>query len=280
MTIKGLGYHCHHPEDFFVSRPHGSGNWMLLLILTPAWLVVEGERIEVPEFTAILYRMGTPQIYGARFQFYVNDYIHFEMEEGEEEFFQQLQFPMDTPFLVKNMEEVSDLLQKICLERHSANPYREISMQLYLKLLFTKLAENHCTGLQAADTPYGAELSQLRTEIYSHPQEEWSIDGMAGKLSLSRSYFQHIYRRQFGVSAMQDVLNSRMEYAKYLLYSTDRMVNIISEWCGYKTPVHFLRQFKRVTGQTPTEFRLQSRVSGEGDGSRSSVTDGQGREKV
>ena len=255
MHIVHAGYHQQHTGDFRIIRPNGSGDYLFLIVNTPAYFQIEGKRIEVPASTAMLYKKGTPQFYGTVSEIYRNDWMHFEAGEEDIAFLEYLDLPMDTPFPVEEPSALSSLIKTICVEKYSRNPFREDTLALYIRLLFIKVAENHRNDQKTHTSPYVHLLSDLRTKIYNEPHLDWDINSMAAKLSLSRYYFQHIYKQQFGTGAINDVVNSRVEHAKYLLFSTDMPVHALAEMCGYKNNVHFIRQLKRITGMTPLEYR-------------------------
>ncbi len=72
-----------------------------------------------------------------------------------------------------------------------------------------------------------------------------------GKTSLSR-IFSHVLK----ISFTQYLNSLRINYAEYLLRSTDlNMMNIAVE-CGYQNQQTFYRVFKSVHGCTPHEFRV------------------------
>lgn len=100
-------------------------------------------------------------------------------------------------------------------------------------------------------------MTQLRTVIHTDPERVMTIDDMAASVNMSRSGFQHLYKKMFGVSVMDDVISGRVERAKRLLSSTDLTVAEIASKCGYTTEYNFMRQFKSRTGKTPTEYRKQ-----------------------
>ena len=64
-------------------------------------------------------------------------------------------------------------------------------------------------------------MSILRSQIYNMPYNDWNIEGLAHQLTMSKSYFQHLYKEIFGISVMNDVIQSRIEHSKYLLSTTD-----------------------------------------------------------
>lgn len=43
-----------------------------------------------------------------------------------------------------------------------------------------------------------------------------------------------------------------------LLDHTDLTIEQLTELCGYRSEVHFYRQFKAVTGCTPAQYRRQA----------------------
>ena len=75
---------------------------------------------------------------------------------------------------------------------------------------------------------------------------------------MSRSYFQHIYREIFGVSCISDVINGKIEKAKVILSETSCTVSQAAAMCGYDNEEHFMRQFKKLVGVTPTVYRKKS----------------------
>ena len=80
----------------------------------------------------------------------------------------------------------------------------------------------------------------------------------AEKACLSPGYFGDLIRKELGISA-KDVISSHMiSIAKQRLASTDTDVSLIAYDLGFQYPKHFTRQFKRLTGQSPTEYRMAS----------------------
>lgn len=122
-----------------------------------------------------------------------------------------------------------------------------------------KIEESRASRQNEKASPYYREFVNLRERIYSNPQEDWSIDSMCRDLILSRGYFQKLYTRCFGISFTQDVINSRIELSKRLLSSTDYSIACIADQSGYSNYVHFMHQFKKIVGITPTEYRKRKK---------------------
>ena len=131
------------------------------------------------------------------------------------------------------------------------------------QLVMHRVEESRASRQNEKSSPYYREFVDLRERIYSNPQADWSIDSMCRDLILSRGYFQKLYTRCFGISFTQDVINSRIELSKRLLSSTDYSIAYIADQSGYSNYVHFMHQFKKIVGITPTEYRRRKKLSNE-----------------
>lgn len=130
-------------------------------------------------------------------------------------------------------------------------------IDLMMKTLLIKASENGFNReiMQSAADPHYSSLIELRERVYRNPQMKWNVDTMAAAVNMSRSYFQHIYRELFGVSCMTDVINGKIEKAKEILSETGCTVSQVAAMCGYDNEEHFMRQFKKIVGVTPTGYR-------------------------
>ena len=118
-----------------------------------------------------------------------------------------------------------------------------------------KLLDALLAVLKNAETTPENELLWLRQLLEKSPQRSWTIEEMASITKLSAGYMQTAYKKQFGISCMQDVVRMRTELAKEYLKNTKLSVLEISTLCGYNNVEHFTRQFKTQTLKTPLEFR-------------------------
>lgn len=261
MKINKIGYHYIHNSDFFISRPHGSGDNVLILLKSPAIFRLNGKDVKAHEGSFILYRNGTPQFYRADETEFVNDWFHFSYSEEEKGMFENYKIPFDTVLEIGDISELSMLIKNMSYETYSANLYRAYTLELYLKLFFVKLGEKFYNYNDRRALRYYELMSAIRSKIYSTPQHEWSVKELANEMAMSVSYFEHTYKDMFGVSVMNEVINSRVEYAKFMLSTTDIPIGYISEMCGYKNEVHFMKQFKSRTNATPSQYREANKTT-------------------
>jgi AraC-like DNA-binding protein len=90
--------------------------------------------------------------------------------------------------------------------------------------------------------------------VQSKPEYNWRIAEMAAMAKLSEPRFTVLYREFFKVSPKQDLIQIRLEKAKYLLMNNAVTVQEVANMTGYDSVYHFIRQFKKVVGCSPGKY--------------------------
>ena len=102
----------------------------------------------------------------------------------------------------------------------------------------------------------GRRMRDLRFQMLSHPEKNWTVEDLAKQVSLSPSRYHALYKKLFGSSPMKDVINAKIDMAKTILLSDETTtLPVVAQRLGYKSHYHFIRQFKAVTGLTPGVYR-------------------------
>ncbi len=261
MNLHNAGYHFTHGSDFSIHRPHGSGDYMLLILKTPAAFTIAGNEISAPPNSFILYKQGTPQLYRAAGEVFINDWLHFDLDAKDVALLSHYGIPFDTVGPLQDISELSSIIKKMFTDRYSASPYKKETAQLYFQLLVIELAKAMQKRTQTFGGSYHKMLTTLRHDIFCYPARDWSIDTITRQNGISRSYLQHLYKQCFDTTITADITKARIEYAKYLLSSTEMPIRTISAECGFQNEEHFMRVFKREVSLTPSRYRAVSRIS-------------------
>jgi transcriptional regulator GlxA family with amidase domain len=82
-----------------------------------------------------------------------------------------------------------------------------------------------------------------------------SVNSLSATVNLAPSRLREIFKRDTGVSPAKYLRNLRMQRAEELLLNTFLSVKEITLVIGVRDVSHFVRDFKRRSGQTPTKFR-------------------------
>ena len=105
-------------------------------------------------------------------------------------------------------------------------------------------------------------LGQIRDSIAAYIAANYAADlslqSISQALNYSEAYFCKLFKQCFGVNFSAYLNDYRIARAKELLTTTDIGVKDVSEACGYADSSYFARVFKRQTGQTPSDYRMNS----------------------
>jgi AraC-like DNA-binding protein len=91
--------------------------------------------------------------------------------------------------------------------------------------------------------------------IEKHALEPLTLSDVAAALKRSPAHLAHIMKEETGRSVGAWVLERRMAEARRRLRATDERVDAIATRVGYADVTHFIRQFRRAHGMTPTAWR-------------------------
>jgi AraC-like DNA-binding protein len=87
------------------------------------------------------------------------------------------------------------------------------------------------------------------------------LNTLARECHLSPSQFRRTFRKLFGRSPLQFILNVRLQAAADLLTDSSLSVTEIALECGFNEPNYFTRQFRQHIGISPSEYRKHRYVS-------------------
>ena len=258
MKIGAIGYNYVHDKTFIMDRPNGVGCRLMILVKEPSIFEINGVKHEVQKNSFVTFSPETPCKYYAAEKFYTDDWMYFEADKADLDNFERYDIKENTVYYLGNIEELSQIMHILAYEHYSADDFHEEIEAKYLDIFFIKLArmiKQRSTVSSEAFIEKNYRFTQLRTRIYTMPETVPDVEGMAAEVGMSRSGFQHLYKKMFGVSVMYDVITGRLDRAKRLLSSTNLTIKEIAERCGYESEFNFMRQFKSRYGQTPTEYR-------------------------
>ena len=247
--IRYVEYDAMHKGNFTFDVPNGHDCWLLIITQTPAIFYVDNEYRKYPPNCAVLYKPNQKIYYRACESQYVNDWIRFETDES---YITCSPLLTGIPFSIQDHTYCHKIFQLITLEHILNNTLKQTSIDYLIRVLFNKLLESynyeHTSLLHK-------QLYNLKHEIYRNCNKEWTVKEMAEMLNVSVGYLESMYKKVFHVSCIEDVIHSRINQAKeYLLYQ-HYSINEVVSLCGYRNTEHFYRQFKKVTGMTPTQYR-------------------------
>lgn len=97
---------------------------------------------------------------------------------------------------------------------------------------------------------------QIKDFIDTNFTNPLNLKGIADEFHINPYYLSHLYKEHYQTSPIHYMIERRMGEAKKLLVSTEMKVWEIARIVGYDNPNYFTMQFKKITGETPLEFKL------------------------
>jgi len=256
IHVTICGYNSHHPNPCNIEHPDGLSDYLLLFVKTKAWFVIDKKKQTTEANMAILFDKNTYIHYGCNAPGYNDDWIHFCINKEEESLLSSLSIPLNQPIYNIDIYSLSNYTALLTDAFHSALPHsKAVTDALMHALLYSLSDEINKKNKPSYSHKYYTAFTKLRTRLYNTPDKEWSALEAADYLELSLSYFQHLYKEFFKCSFQQDVIRARIEYAKFYLKSSNMSICDLASFCGYHNELHFMRQFKKLEGMTPSVFR-------------------------
>ncbi len=255
IKVTNCGHDSKHKTKFHIIRKTGVPNYILLLVKTEAFFELNGSIEITNPNMAILFDRNTYMHYGSHKDYYNDDWIHFDFT-GEPSLVETLKLPLNQPVYLPQINYLSNFVRMLVQENHGGSPHREALQDSLMRILLYSL-DTQIAALPASmgNNKYYHLMNRLRLDIHNTPHRKWTVEEMAASVHMSTSYFQHLYKDLYHISCMQEVIMARIERAKFYLTTTDMSIKALSDFCGYESDLHFIRQFKKKEGLTPTEYR-------------------------
>jgi AraC-like DNA-binding protein/ligand-binding sensor protein len=100
-------------------------------------------------------------------------------------------------------------------------------------------------------------IRRAKEFIIEHQSEDINLGQVARAVNTSTFYFCKMFKKVTGINFTDYLSRVRIEKSKNLLLNPNLRVSEIAFEVGFQSLTHFNRVFKKVLGQTPTEYRAQ-----------------------
>lgn len=115
------------------------------------------------------------------------------------------------------------------------------------------------TAAATSAHPWDERIQLAEAVIAADPAAPHTVARLARRVGLSESRFAHLFTEQTGRSPMSTVREARLLKAAQLLRVTDLGVAQVAAECGFESPFHFSRLFRRRHGFSPRRYRSHPR---------------------
>lgn len=160
----------------------------------------------------------------------------------------------------KDFPQAHALVLMVIAEMEKAEiGYRQITASLFGALLQTLARQTSIqTAAQQKRQPLGC-IEPAVHYIAEHYMDNITIADLAAVCHLSATHFRRMFKQILGHSPMDYLHIIRIDRACVLLYNHNQSVTVVGQQVGYFSPSSFSRQFHRIHGISPHQWRLRMR---------------------
>ena len=261
MKYIEAGYNWHYYAPHNVEHKKDETESLLYLFHTPAVLVLFGKRQTVDRGNIVILSKGTAHSIIApadlaTTDYFMIDWVTFTMEGGDRDILRST--PFDQVAEIRQPELISNMIMNCCLMKLDKGESESYALTQLLYAMFACIGAlwQDAEELHSLKQKY-PEIVQLHRKIFEEPQQDWNLDRMCRMTHFSVSLLEKLYKQFYGVSCVDDVITSRLTFAKHLLITTNETIAEVAEKSGFHSYNHFARTFKKEIGHSPLEFRRE-----------------------
>jgi AraC-like DNA-binding protein len=232
-------------------RPGGTDDYLIVSFHHAASLGVGTEVIAVPPPSLILWRPHSPNLYGREGDSWCHSWLHCEGEDARE-LLAESGLPYDVPIHGIDPRWLDRCIVAMHDEvRRHARPDPAILRNHLHTFLREAARAAHGAGAAGAPEP----LLELRGHLEATFARRHTLRDLARRLGCSIPHLCNRFRRHFGRSPIDYVIELRLRHAAMLLRSRERTVAGVAREVGYEDYHHFSKLFHARFGQWPSELR-------------------------
>ncbi len=122
-------------------------------------------------------------------------------------------------------------------------------------LIFHKMLQKLYEREQTALSHFSPEAERMKAYLDTHLSENVSVETLSALIYKSRSQTIRIFKKEFGLTPYDYLLDSRIKQAKTLLKNTNLRIKDIAFQTGFSDEHYFSDLFRKKTGKTPSSYR-------------------------
>ncbi|WP_010268784.1 AraC family transcriptional regulator [Paenibacillus senegalensis] len=145
-------------------------------------------------------------------------------------------------------------LQRICESIMQDWDSKDLFARYHANVGFEQLLYVIWTNSRSAKRTPRASMEQVRRYIEQNYDASLTIGQLAQLAGVSSNYFVGLFKKTFGISAMEYAAECKMTQAKRRMARGNVKLKEVASQVGYEDEFYFSRKFKKHTGLSPTQY--------------------------
>jgi two-component system, response regulator YesN len=105
---------------------------------------------------------------------------------------------------------------------------------------------------------YSEQIVNALKIIHQEYSDKLSLNYLASKIHINPAYFSRKFQEEVGIGFSEYLNEYRLKQAqKMLIEFPDLSISTVSERCGFNSQHYFSQIFRKMTGQSPRDYRLR-----------------------
>ncbi|MBN2711921.1 MAG: helix-turn-helix transcriptional regulator, partial [Planctomycetes bacterium] len=152
--------------------------------------------------------------------------------------------------IAQYLDDISDLYWSTKKERETA--VRGLLLTVFSELLSMVDSAKPETGKKIGHP----KVNRCKELVMSNlADSSLSVKQLAGWINCAPDYLSHLFSKETGLQLATYINQQRISFAKDLLGNPRLNITEVAWASGYADPGYFARIFKKLTGQTPMQYR-------------------------
>jgi transcriptional regulator GlxA family with amidase domain len=146
---------------------------------------------------------------------------------------------------------VLGLMQQLYCELHTENVARELAIDGLAMQLVAALKREQ-------NRPFSIPpvwLNKAKEILTDTSSGQWTLSKLSRAVGVEPEEIVRVFRAHVGISPAQFYRSCRWAVSRKQLIETDEPMALIAVRAGFFDQAHFTRQFKQLTGLTPSHYR-------------------------
>ncbi|MDF7799065.1 AraC family transcriptional regulator [Pontiellaceae bacterium B1224] len=156
-----------------------------------------------------------------------------------------------------HVQAICDEMEMECTER---KPGYEIILRAKLLELIAYLSRAYIQG-DSTETQALLRVGEVIGAMENDFSKDWKLDDLAQIAHMSKSNLLTVFRKATGQTPIDYLMRLRIQRAMEMLTKSDSTITEIAFTVGFNDSNYFTRQFRKVAGMPPRQYRVQNRTT-------------------
>lgn len=249
-------YEC--GNNYYVNRNSYNSFLLLYVLEGSAYIKVDGEEQTIKSNRFALLDCYKPHVYGSHSGCRLM-WVHYDGPMAREYYEYICSHQKGNGLTVSDSAAAYRNLAKLYEVLAEKIPIEPADMSKYLLNTLTEFMKSPKEDRKDNIS----DIERARLFINENFDKQISLEEIAAQANLSIYYFTRRFKRAYGHTPHEYLINIRLNTACFYLASSSAQIKEIAFSCGFTNESNFCTSFKKNIGCTPAEYRDYHRKQGE-----------------